>query len=82
LPNHTPPASESILLNNQFVIEGSDFSRAGLVSTEVKSVLKKIGVDPGIVRRVAISTYEGEMNVIMHAKRAKVNLSVTRAPSR
>jgi len=47
------------------------------VSTEVKSILKKIGVDPTIVRRVAISTYEGEMNVIMHAKRAQVNLAVT-----
>lgn len=77
LVNHAAPPAESILLNNQFVIEGSDFSRAGLVSTEVKSVLKKIGIDPGIVRRVAISTYEGEMNVIMHARRAQVRLSVT-----
>jgi serine/threonine-protein kinase RsbT len=77
LPQQAPPPSESILLSNQFLIEGSDFSRAGLVSTEVKSILKKIGVDPAIVRRVAISTYEGEMNVIMHAKRAKVDLSVT-----
>jgi len=48
-----------------------------MVSTEVKSILKKIGLDPKLVRRVAISTYEGEMNVVMHAKRAKVNLSVT-----
>lgn len=73
-----PPATSSaILLSNQFIIEGSDFSRAGLVSTEVKSILKKIGIDPSIVRRVAISTYEGEMNVIMHAKRARVNLAVT-----
>lgn len=77
MPMQIPPPSESILLNQQFLIEGSDFSRAGLVSTEVKSILKKIGVDPTIVRRVAISTYEGEMNVIMHAKRAQVSLAVT-----
>ena len=69
--------SEAILLNNQFFIEGSEFAKAGMVSTEVKSILKKIGIDPTIVRRVAISTYEGEMNVIMHAKRAKVSLAVT-----
>jgi anti-sigma regulatory factor (Ser/Thr protein kinase) len=43
----------------------------------VKSVLKKIGLDHKLVRRVAISTYEGEMNVVMHAESAKVNLSVT-----
>jgi anti-sigma regulatory factor (Ser/Thr protein kinase) len=48
-----------------------------MVSTEVKSVLKKIGIDPKIVRRVAISTYEGEMNVVMHAIRARVLLAVT-----
>jgi serine/threonine-protein kinase RsbT len=68
------PAREKIILNNRFCIEGSDFSKAGMVSTEVKSILKTIGIEPAIVRRVAISMYEGEMNVIMHAKRAKVDL--------
>ncbi len=70
-------AAEEILLSNEFTIEGSDFSKAGMVSTEVKSILKKIGFDPKLVRRVAISTYEGEMNVVMHAKRAQVYLTVT-----
>jgi anti-sigma regulatory factor (Ser/Thr protein kinase) len=69
--------SEDILFSNDFVIEGSDFAKAGMVSTEVKSILKKIGIDPKLVRRVAISTYEGEMNVVMHAKRAAVKLVVT-----
>jgi serine/threonine-protein kinase RsbT len=82
VPSAAPPPppvtrNESILLSNQFTIEGSDFAKAGMVSTDVKSLLKKIGVDPTIVRRIAISTYEGEMNVIMHARRAKVDLSVT-----
>jgi len=75
----SPPthATDEILLSSEFHIEGSDFARAGMVSTEIKSVLKKIGIDPKVVRRVAISTYEGEMNVVMHAIRAKVQLSVT-----
>lgn len=66
-----------ILLNSEFTIEGSDFARAGMISTEVKSILKKIGIAPQLVRRVAISTYEGEMNVVMHAVRARVRLAVT-----
>jgi len=74
---HDKPVQETIVLNNQFSIEGCDFSKAGLVSTEVKSILKKIGIDTAIVRRVAISMFESEMNVIMHAKRAKVDLSLT-----
>lgn len=71
------PKSEEILFSNHFTIEGSDFAKAGMVSTEIKSVLKKIGFDPKLVRRVAISTYEGEMNVVMHARRAEVDLRVT-----
>jgi anti-sigma regulatory factor (Ser/Thr protein kinase) len=69
--------SEKMLLGHELFIEGSDFANAGMASTKVKSILKKIGFDPKLVRRVAISTYEGEMNVVMHAQRAKVKLAVT-----
>jgi serine/threonine-protein kinase RsbT len=69
--------TEEMLLGHELFIEGNDFANAGMVSTKVKSILKKIGLDPKLIRRVAISTYEGEMNVVMHAVRAKVNLSVT-----
>jgi anti-sigma regulatory factor (Ser/Thr protein kinase) len=69
--------SEDTLLSHEFFIEGSDFGKAGMASTEVKSILKTIGLDPKLVRRVGISTYEGEMNVVMHAKKAKVYLTIT-----
>jgi anti-sigma regulatory factor (Ser/Thr protein kinase) len=69
--------AEELLLRQEFFIEGSDFANAGMTSTEIKSILKKIGFDPALVRRIGISTYEGEMNVVMHGKRAKVTLLVT-----
>ncbi len=69
--------AKDMLLSQEFTITGNDFANAGMVSTEVKSLLKKIGLDPKLVRRVAISTYEAEMNVVMHARRAQVQLSVT-----
>ena len=62
---------------HEFHVTGSDFASAGMASTEIKSILKKIGLNPKLVRRVAISTYEGEMNVVMHARCAKVMLTVT-----
>ncbi len=71
------PAATEMSLSRELFIEGSDFAHAGIASTEVKSILKKIGLNSKLVRRVAISTYEGEMNVVMHAKRAKVHLVVT-----
>jgi len=60
-----------------FSIDGQDFASAGMVSTQIKTILKSIGYNPLIIRRVAISTYEAEMNVVMHAKRAKVTLKAS-----
>lgn len=75
--NQALQETENIILSHDFNIEGSDFASAGMASTELKSKLKKIGLDPVLIRRVAISTYEGEMNVVMHAVRAEVKLSIT-----
>jgi len=69
--------AHDLLLSREFTIQGNDFTNAGMVSTEVKAVLKKIGFDPKLVRRVAICTYEGEMNVVMHADSARVTLAVS-----
>ncbi|MBD3257067.1 anti-sigma regulatory factor [candidate division GN15 bacterium] len=66
-----------MLLEQEMSIEGSDFTHAGLVSTDVKALLKKIGLDPKLIRRVAIAAYEAEMNVIIHARRARVKFNVT-----
>jgi serine/threonine-protein kinase RsbT len=64
-----------IITTHSFFIEGRDFESAGMVSTQIKLILKSIGYDPLLIRRVAISTYEAEMNVVMHALRADVVLS-------
>jgi serine/threonine-protein kinase RsbT len=66
-----------ILLKQEFTIHGKDFSNAGMVSTELKEILKQIGFPPPLVRRVGISTYEGELNVIMHARCGSVTLTVS-----
>jgi len=68
---------EELLLSHDLHIAGRDFTNAGIASTTVKSILKKIGLDPVLIRRVAIATYEGEMNVVMHADEAKVILQVS-----
>ena len=62
------------ITTHAFKIEGKDFASAGMVSTQIKAILKSIGYDPQLIRRIAISTYEAEMNVVMHAKMANVTL--------
>jgi len=76
-PVSVAPNGTEMSLSHELCVLGNDFANAGMVSTEVKSILKKIGLNPKLVRRVAISTYEGEMNVVMHARRARVHLTVT-----
>ena len=48
-------------------ISAEDFTRAGEASSDVKKMLKQIGVAPEIVRKVAIAMYEGEINMVIHA---------------
>ncbi len=46
---------------------GGDFTSAGAASSELKSILTNLGISQDIVRRAAIATFEGEMNIIIHA---------------
>ena len=58
---------ENKSLKLSFDVVGGDFERAGEASAKIKKMLKMIGVPADIVRRIAIGTYEAEMNVIIHA---------------
>lgn len=68
-----PDSFESV-----YRVLGKDFSNAGKVSTSIKDTLKRMGISPGVVRRVAIVSYEAEMNLVMYATRGKLSLSVSR----
>jgi serine/threonine-protein kinase RsbT len=50
-----------------FKIEGGDFSKAGLASSEVKKVLKQLNLDPALIKKIAVSMYEAEVNIVAHA---------------
>lgn len=64
-------------LIQRFSIIGGDFHHAGHVSTQIKEILKEIGIDSNIVRRAAIAAYEAEMNVVMYAQKGIFTLKVT-----
>lgn len=60
-----------------FTIHGKDFLDAGRVSSEIKNMLQDLGVNAAVIRRVAIATYEAEMNIVMYAEEAKVMVELT-----
>jgi CBS domain-containing protein/anti-sigma regulatory factor (Ser/Thr protein kinase) len=51
----------------RYDISVRDFKRAGRASSQLKQTLNRLGVDPRIVRRVAIVSYEAEMNIVIHS---------------
>ena len=51
----------------EYRIEGNDFMVAGAASNNIKNTLKMLGIDSGVCRRVAIITYEAEINLVIHA---------------
>ena len=63
--------------SQSFKIQGGNIYNAGKASTEIKSILKQLGIDSFIIRRVAIAAYEAEMNVVMYAKQAYMTFEVT-----
>lgn len=51
----------------EYRIEGNDFMVAGAASNNIKNTLKMLGIASDICRRVAIITYESEINLVIHA---------------
>ncbi|MDO4294565.1 MAG: ATP-binding protein [bacterium] len=66
---------EQILLS--YVVPHDDFTRAGEASSDVKAKLKMLGADPAVVRKVAIAMYEGEINMVIHAKGGKIEVEIS-----
>lgn len=67
--------SEMITLN--YKISPEDFTRAGEASSDVKSKLKQLGVSPEAVRKVAIAMYEGEINMVIHARGGEITVNIS-----
>jgi anti-sigma regulatory factor (Ser/Thr protein kinase) len=59
-----------------FTIPGGDFSRAGVASSEVKKVLKQLGIDSRTIKSIVIALYEAEVNVVAHAFRGQAEIEI------
>jgi serine/threonine-protein kinase RsbT len=68
---------EETLYENSFPVEGGNFDNAGSVSSQVKALLKHLKISKEIVRRVALVTYESEINMVSYASKGRIVLRVT-----
>ena len=65
------------LLRKTYQIRGRDFDKAGETATEIKQILKGIGINSGLIHRTVVIAFEAEMNVVMYASEGTITFVLT-----
>jgi anti-sigma regulatory factor (Ser/Thr protein kinase) len=58
----------------EYKVTGGDFTHAGYASSQVKKMLKQLGVDSTIIKRVVVCLYEAEVNIVAHAYSGTISI--------
>ena len=56
-----------------FKVQSYDFENAGFASTEIKKILKGRSINSQTARRIAITAYELEMNLVVHSNGGSIH---------
>lgn len=67
---------DNSILHKEYTVVQDDYVNAGKVSSDIKSTLSEIGISPKVLRKIAVASYESEINLIIHAYGGKVFLDV------
>ena len=67
---------EKPLYEGSFTVMGGNFDNAGEVSSNIKTVLKQIGLPKDVIRKAALVAYESEINIVSYARRGMIRLRV------
>jgi anti-sigma regulatory factor (Ser/Thr protein kinase) len=60
----------------KYNVLSKDFSKAGNCASGLKKTLSRLGIHPQIIRRVAIATYEVEMNIVIFTNGGQIMVYV------
>ena len=63
-------------IHREFPVKGGDFTGAGEAAGKIKNILKQLGVPYGVIKRVAIASYEAEMNIVLYAIEGKLSVDI------
>ena len=64
------------VLRFHYDVDGANFTSAGEASVEVKKKLRQLGFSPEVIRCVSIAMYEGEINMVIHARGGQADVLV------
>lgn len=62
-----------LIASLSYPIEKGDYDNAGVVSAIIKRKLKSLEFARDVIRRVAVVSYEAELNIIIHSLGGKLN---------
>ena len=68
--------ADSAELSLDYDVAGGDVKNAGTGASRLRKTLARLGTHPQVLRRVAIATYEAEMNVAIYADGGHIKASV------
>lgn len=60
----------------RFPVRGGDFAAAGEASSRIKKLLRQVGEDAEVTRRICVAAYEAEMNIVIHAHHGEMILQM------
>ena len=59
-----------------YPVAAADYTSAGQASTDIKRRLKQLGIGGDVLRRVAVASYEVELNLVIHSMGGELCLTV------
>ena len=62
---------------DKYNVRALDYATAGDASATIKRKLKQLGVDSTILRRIAVASYEVELNLIIHSVGGTLTLKMS-----
>ena len=65
------------LLRITYPVAAADYVNAGKASTDIKRRLKQLGIGGDVLRRVAVASYEVELNLVIHSLGGELCLIVS-----
>jgi len=59
-----------------YQVEKENYEDAGKASSDIKRVLKSLGIDRKVLKSIAIACYEAEINIVIHSDGGEITFEI------
>ena len=66
-----------MMIKETYPVAAGDMTAAGDVSARIKRQMKLLGIPNTVMRRVAVGTYEAEINLVIHSMGGQIDFEIT-----